>query len=94
MFPVNRMQLTRTQAAAAANEEDAGLWRWFSALIEERRIRWCFSAGLWYVSVDNRHVASEQSFDAAIRAAQEHAERKGLGGCDAAPRTVEVGVRV
>ncbi|CAB3773337.1 MULTISPECIES: hypothetical protein [Burkholderia] len=76
---MNRMQLVRMQAAATANAEDASLWRWFSALMEEHRIRWCVKGRAWYVSVDNRHVATEGSFDLALRSAHEHAERNGRG---------------
>jgi hypothetical protein len=62
--------MMRERAAFAANAEDADL-RWFSCLIEERRIRWCCSARGWLVSVDNRHVATAQSFDDAMRDAME-----------------------
>ncbi|WP_396333206.1 hypothetical protein [Burkholderia anthina] len=77
---MSRMQLIRTRAAVAANAEDASLWRWFSTLQEERRIRWCFSGQFWYVSVDNRHVATERSFDDSIRIARCEALRRGLAG--------------
>ncbi|MGA9911699.1 MAG: hypothetical protein WBR17_04065 [Paraburkholderia sp.] len=63
--------MMRERAALAANAEDADLWRWFSRLVEERRIRWCCSARGWLVSVDNRHVATAQSFDDAMRDAME-----------------------
>ncbi|WP_304590004.1 hypothetical protein [Burkholderia anthina] len=78
----SRMQLIRTRAAAAANAEDASLWRWFSTLLEERRIRWCFSGQFWYVSVDNRHVATERRFDDSIRIARCEALRRGLSGSE------------
>ncbi|PMS24211.1 hypothetical protein C0Z16_31780 [Paraburkholderia rhynchosiae] len=60
----------RIEAAKAANEEDAVLWRWFSALIDEGRLRWCRSSSGWLVSVDHKHVATEPDFDSAIRAAK------------------------
>ncbi|MGU7784807.1 hypothetical protein [Burkholderia sp. PU8-34] len=87
---MDRMQLARDQAAAAANAVDAALWRWLSALLDERRIRWCHAAGNWLVSVDHRHVATESTFDDAIRTAKANAERNGLdavGEPDAAMRT-------
>ncbi len=31
--------MMRERAALAANAEDADFWRWFSCLVEERRIR-------------------------------------------------------
>lgn len=60
----------RQSAANAANADDADIWRWFAGLIEERRIRWCLADGRWLVSVDHRHVATDQNFDHAIRTAR------------------------
>lgn len=61
-------------AAARANAEDAAIWRWFSALLEAGTIRWCRSDKGWLVSVHNRHLATEVSFDNAIRAAKTRSE--------------------
>ncbi|BFG80117.1 hypothetical protein PTKU46_81510 [Paraburkholderia terrae] len=61
----------RSEAAKLADKEDATLWRWFSELYEDGRIRWCRSAQGWLVSVDHRHLATEADFDAAIRVACE-----------------------
>ena len=61
----------RSEAAKLADKEDAMLWRWFSELYEDGRIRWCRSAQGWLVSVDHRHLATEADFDAAIRVARE-----------------------
>ncbi|WP_250504236.1 hypothetical protein [Caballeronia sp. AZ7_KS35] len=63
-------QHIRQKAANAANAEDADIWRWLASLVEERRIRWCCADGSWLVSVDHRHIATEKSFDDAIRAAK------------------------
>jgi hypothetical protein len=63
-------QRERTEAAHRANQEDAGLWRWFCLAYEEGRIRWCRSPEGWLVSVDHKHLATERDFDAAIRAAR------------------------
>jgi hypothetical protein len=60
----------RHHAARRANEEDASMWRWFGALYEEGRLRWCRSYQGWLVSVDHRHLATEADFDSAIRAAR------------------------
>lgn len=76
---MDAMQRMRAEAAAMANADDAVLWRWFSALLEERRIRWRYSFGSWIVNVDRSLVATESSFDRAIRAAKEAAESRGLG---------------
>jgi hypothetical protein len=70
------MRHVRAAAAFAANAEDASIWRWFALLIEERRIRWCCSGDRWIVSVDNRHVATDSSFDNAIRIARETVKSK------------------
>ena len=61
----------RSEAALLADKEDARVWRWFSELYEEGRIRWCRSAQGWLVSVDHRHLATEADFDAAIRVSRE-----------------------
>ncbi|WP_269507673.1 hypothetical protein [Burkholderia sp. IMCC1007] len=66
----------RSQAAIVANSDDAAVWRWFSSLMDDRRVRWCHATDRWFVSVDNRHVATEPSFDSAIRAAKEAVERR------------------
>jgi hypothetical protein len=57
----------RSDAAKQTYKADATLWRWFSDLYEEGRIRWCRSAQGWLVSVDHKHLATEPDFDAAIR---------------------------
>lgn len=68
--PTDAPQEIRGRAASAANADDAGVWRWFSDLVEEHRIRWIFANGGWLVSVDNRHLSTEETFDQAIREAQ------------------------
>ncbi len=76
-----RHETVRVEAQRLANAEDASLWRWFSALYDEGRIRWCRSAHGWLVSVDHRHLATETDFDSAIRAARERffcGRRKGI----------------
>lgn len=76
---MDTMQQTRLDAAAAANAEDASIWRWFCALLEERRVRWRYAFGQWVVSVDRVRVAAESNFHDAIRAAKRAAENRGLG---------------
>ncbi|MEC5406551.1 hypothetical protein VOM14_13425 [Paraburkholderia sp. MPAMCS5] len=78
---MDAMQRARLDAAAAANAEDASVWRWLSALLEERRVRWRFMFGSWVVHVDRAHVASEPTFYDAIRAAKNASELCGLGLC-------------
>ncbi|MFT4066879.1 hypothetical protein [Paraburkholderia sp.] len=80
------MTLTRAAARDSANAEDAALWRWFAALLDERRIRWCQSDRGWLVSVDHRHVATGTQFDQAIRIAKENVDEGSQGGVDAAPK--------
>ncbi len=67
----------REAGASSANADDAAVWRWFSMLMQERRIRWCEAHSVWLVSVDHRHVASRASFDDAIRAAKQACEGTG-----------------
>ena len=74
MNAMTNFEMRRLTAVASANQEDAYLWRMFSQLYEERRIRWCDSADGWLVSIDHRHLATETSFDQAIRRAIEHLE--------------------
>jgi hypothetical protein len=79
---MNAMQRTRLDAAAAANAEDASVWRWFSAFLEERRIRWRYMFGRWVVHVDRTHVATEATFYDAVRAAKNEVELCGAGAFD------------
>ena len=62
---MDAMQRARFDAAAVANAEDASVWRWFSALLEERRIRWRYTFDNWVISVDRMRVATEPTFDSA-----------------------------
>ncbi|CAG9189130.1 hypothetical protein [Paraburkholderia caribensis] len=66
----HRLREARTLAAACANAEDASVWRWFSALMESGKIRWCLRDKQWLVTVNHRHVATASSFDEAIRTAK------------------------
>jgi hypothetical protein len=68
--PLNPIDIARLQGLATANAEDATLWRWFSLMLQDSRIRWCLAHGRWLVSVDHRHVATEATFDEAMRAAK------------------------
>ncbi|WP_321957039.1 hypothetical protein [Burkholderia cenocepacia] len=75
---MDTMQKVRLEAAIIANADDASVWRWFSYLLEERRIRWRFQFGNWHVSVDRVHVARAATFDRAIREAKATAEERRL----------------
>jgi hypothetical protein len=68
-------QPERTRAALIANEQDATLWRWFCALFEEGRLRWCRSGRGWLVSIDHKHMSTEENFDDAIRVAKARVEK-------------------
>ncbi|WP_233622189.1 hypothetical protein [Burkholderia multivorans] len=81
------MTVARARARENANAEDAALWRWFAALLDERRIRWCHSGRGWLVSVDHRHVATGTQFDQAMRIAKENVESSGTRRLDAAPKS-------
>ncbi|MDR5827725.1 hypothetical protein P9250_07555 [Caballeronia sp. LP006] len=71
MIDVQQLRETRALAAACANADDASLWRWFSALMDSGKIRWCLASEGWLVSVNHRHVATAASFDEAIRIAKD-----------------------
>ncbi|WP_208457790.1 hypothetical protein [Burkholderia sp. BCC0405] len=73
---MDTMQRMRLEAAIIANADDASVWRWFSCLLEERRIRWRFQFGNWHVSVDRVRVARETTFDCAIREAKAVADAR------------------
>ncbi|WP_230944874.1 hypothetical protein [Burkholderia cepacia] len=81
------MTVARARARENANAEDAALWRWFAALLDERRIRWCHSGRGWLVSVDHRHVATGTQFDQAMRIAKENVESSGTRRLDAASKS-------
>jgi hypothetical protein len=74
--------MTRRDAAVQANTEDAAVWRWFSELIEDRRIRYCLANGVWLVTVDHRHVGTSPSFDGAIRQAKSNSIARRNGAMD------------
>ncbi|WP_413197211.1 hypothetical protein [Pararobbsia alpina] len=67
---MNSVDIFRLQGRAIANTEDATLWRWFSMLLQDSRIRWRLAHDTWLVSIDHRHVATEATFDDAMRAAK------------------------
>jgi len=73
-------QPEREKAANAANAEDAALWRWFCALFEDGRLRWCKSASGWLVSIDHKHLSTEASFYEAIRVAIDRFKAGGQHG--------------
>ncbi|SDJ15961.1 hypothetical protein SAMN04487926_13569 [Paraburkholderia steynii] len=76
---MDAMQQARREAASAANAEDASVWRWFAYLLEDRRIRWRWQFNSWLVHVDRTHVATESTFDRAIREAKAATEMQDLG---------------
>jgi hypothetical protein len=81
--PSSYFEAVRLNAAHAANVEDADLWRWFCAFFEEGRLRWCKSAAGWLISVDHKHLATENNFYDAIRIAKDrfnYGTRRKAGG--------------
>ncbi|NIF78050.1 hypothetical protein F3J20_11680 [Paraburkholderia sp. Cy-641] len=69
-LPNSSFEATRQEAARIANADDAQLWRWFCELFEEGRLRWCKAAAGWLVSVDHRHLSTEETFYDAVRLAK------------------------
>lgn len=61
--------MNRLVGAAQANLEDAGLWRWYADLMEDRRIAVKSINDRWVVTVDHEKCAANVSFDTAIREA-------------------------
>jgi hypothetical protein len=59
MIDVYKLREARALAAVCTNAEDASVWRWFSALVEAGKFRWCLSANGWLVSINHRHVATD-----------------------------------
>ena len=70
-MPTNGNQSTAVMASTAPNKDDLSLWRWFCVFYEAGRIRWMRSTHGWLVSVDGKHLSTEQDFDMAIRMARE-----------------------
>ncbi|WP_244980407.1 hypothetical protein [Burkholderia paludis] len=91
---LSSMMVERAAARESANAEDAALWRWFAALLDERRIRWCHSGRGWLVSVDHRHVATGTQFDQAMRIAKENVEGGGTACIDTPSASTESGRRI
>ncbi|AXF25101.1 hypothetical protein CUJ89_20375 [Burkholderia pyrrocinia] len=88
------MTIARAAARDSANAEDAALWRWFAALLDERRIRWCHSGRGWLVSVDHRHVATGTQFDQAMRMAKENVDGGGSGRIETPSKSTGSGRRI
>ena len=70
-------EAARETAAHNANAEDAAVWRWFTDVIEDGRLRLCKAPAGWLVSLDNRHLATESNFYEAIRVAKARATVEG-----------------
>jgi hypothetical protein len=66
---IDKLRMTRLAGAAQANLEDAVLWRWYSDMMEDRRIVAKPTNGKWVVKVDREECAGSVSFDTAIRKA-------------------------
>ncbi|WP_206362279.1 hypothetical protein [Paraburkholderia caledonica] len=79
-----------SQSRAAA-EEDGRIWRWFSELYGNGRLRWCKSTEGWLIAVDGYPLAIEQDFGVAIRISRQRyfsGRRRGLND-DAVRRSTD-----
>ncbi|MDI9675690.1 hypothetical protein [Burkholderia cenocepacia] len=92
-------EAVRLQAAVLANRQDAEVWRWFCRMYEEGRLMWRVSGIHWFVSVDQKHLATDSDFDGAIRSARQRHEairRKSrrMGGKPTTPpeRLISIGM--
>ena len=63
-----------TEAANKANSADADVWRRFSGVVDEGRLRWCDAHGFWLLTVDYRHRVTNAPFDVSIREAKNDCE--------------------
>ena len=69
MYPEDRLQMARLRAAERANLDDARIWRWYSDLMEDRRVSCCWKNNCWVIGIDGCDVACSLSFDSALRSA-------------------------
>jgi hypothetical protein len=69
--PMNHFDLNivRLRAASAANAVDAGVWRWYSDLMEDDRLKCIKMTQGWVVEIDGVCTVHDRSFDCAIRRA-------------------------
>jgi hypothetical protein len=65
-----RLELARLRCAERANLDDARTWRWYADMMEERRLSCHWKHDPWRVDLDGQALASDRSFDRALRAAR------------------------
>jgi hypothetical protein len=63
------LNIVRLRAASAANAVDAGVWRWYSDLMEDDRLKCTKTTQGWAVEIDGVCAVHDRSFDCAIRRA-------------------------
>ncbi|CAB3804682.1 hypothetical protein [Paraburkholderia fynbosensis] len=61
------LDFERLKACVRANSDDAAVWRWYSDMMEDRRIECLCVNGNWAVKLDGREIAADRSFDRAAR---------------------------
>jgi len=69
MCEYQHIEVIRLRAASRANIQDAALWRWFSDMMEDNRIACIRKADVWSVWVDGQLLATDRSYDMAVRTA-------------------------
>jgi hypothetical protein len=65
------LEVARLSAAARANADDARVWRWYADLMEDDRVRCTRTRHGWQITVDNRCTVEDESFDCAVRRAEQ-----------------------
>jgi hypothetical protein len=65
------LEIVRLQAKAGANLADALVWRWYADMMEDERLACIKVQRDWVIMIDGNPVASNPSFDCAMRIARE-----------------------
>ncbi|MGF6259762.1 hypothetical protein [Paraburkholderia youngii] len=65
------LEITRLAAAVRANADDARVWRWYADLMEDGRVSCTRTRKGWLITVDGRCTVEDESFDCAVRRAEQ-----------------------
>ena len=66
---IQSIEIARLNAAVNANIDDARVWRWYSDLMEDDRVRCERTRRGWQITIDDCHTVEDESFDCAVRLA-------------------------
>ncbi|MBB5464131.1 hypothetical protein HDG32_000224 [Paraburkholderia sp. CI2] len=65
------LEIARPAAAVRANADDARVWRWYADLMEDGRVSCTRTRKGWLITVDGRCTVEDESFDCAVRRAEQ-----------------------